>query len=96
MNMQNNSGHSEHFVSMKKHSMAVLKGKDVPVKTMKAYTGRRGIALPFLTLALDGDECLTSSPSHFTPRKHTRTLSIGTQCRSECSGEEKISCLYWD
>jgi hypothetical protein len=33
---------------MKKHSLAVLKGKDVPVKAMKAYIARRGIAPPIL------------------------------------------------
>jgi hypothetical protein len=35
---------------MNKHSLAVLKGKDVPVKAMKTYTGRRGTAPAILDI----------------------------------------------
>jgi len=65
-------------------------GKVVPVHAMKAYRGRRGIALLILNLLLDGDEWLTSHLGHFTPRKEPQyPLNIrlgGTWSRSGHSG----------
>jgi hypothetical protein len=36
---------------------------------MKTYGGSGGIALPFLTLAIDGGEWSASRPDRFTPRE---------------------------
>ena len=50
------------------------KGKVFPVQAIKAYMGRRGAA-PFLTLAVDGCEWLTSRPGHVLEEKHWYPLN---------------------
>jgi len=55
------------FLSIK--SPLKIKDTFVPVHAMKAYRGSNGITLPFLNLALDGGEWLTSHSSRFAPAK---------------------------
>jgi len=60
----------------------------IPLPTIKAYDGRKGIAPLILNLAPDGDEWSTSCPCHFIPEKEPRyprsTKMGGPQSQSGC------------
>ena len=60
---------------------------------MKAYSGRGGIT-PFITSAVDGDDCSTSCHGHFSPKKEKLYLlnrrKGGPHSRSGRFGEDEV------
>lgn len=74
----------------KKHH--TCKNKVLPIHSIKAYTGNRGIT-PFLNLGLDGGKWLNSCLGHFAPVKEPRhplnTGLGGPQNRSGYFGDNK-------